>query len=507
MTQQQQLLEEIKKRDAKNAALEIEIKLLRQKLDLLVKKVFGSSSEKLDDTQLSLFGLNQENVPGKSDASLNKEEAAPQPRRPAAKPKLKGIPEHLPVEEEVIDPVEVTLAPEQWRQIGEEVSEQLDYEPGRFFRRRIVRRRYVCRKDKEAAPVIAPLPAVLLERSQIAPGLLAQIVVSKYCDHLPLYRQEQIYARQYGVWLPRQKLERWVGVAAEWLRPIYQFIRTGVVTADYIQLDETPVRYLDPGNGTTKLGYLWTGSRPGDDVFYHWETGRGASCLGKIIPVDFRGTLQCDGYVAYRSFARHRKDIELAGCWAHARRKFHEALDQSPQVVGWLLNQIGHLYRIERELRDTQAGPSLRSSIRASESRMIYLRVRRVLDHFSLTGRFLPRSKMGEAISYTLSLWKMLGVYLEQGQVEIDNNLVENAIRPTALGKKNWLFIGSAEAGEQSAILFTIVECCRRRGIDPHAYLRDILKRLPNSTNFQIKDLTPEAWAKAQKVTPLQKAA
>ena len=248
-------------------------------------------------------------------------------------------------------------------------------------------------------------------------------------------------------------------------------------------------------------------TKPGEDVFYHWETGRGANCLEKIIPVDFAGTLQCDGYAAYASFARKKKGIRLAACWAHARRKVHQAQEQAPQLAGWIIHQIGLLYEIERHLRRAKVGPQLRAAVRASQSRMIYQRLFRVLERLNLTGRFLPRSGMGEAISYTLNLWKLLGVYLEQGQVEIDNNLVENAIRPTALGKKNWLFIGSADTGERSAILFTIVECCSRRGLNPYAYLRDVLSRLLVSTNFQIKDLTPEAWAKTQDAAPLLKAA
>ena len=189
--------------------------------------------------------------------------------------------------EEVIDPEPVKAQPEAWRCIGQEVSEQLDYEPGRFLRRRVVRRKYVHRTDLDCAPLIAPLPERLLDRSLPAPGLLAHIVVGKYCDHLPLYRQEQIYRQRHGVNLPRQSLTRWVELAADWLKPIYEHIRTGVMGGGYVQVDETPVDYLDPGHGKTKQGYLWTCSRPGGDVFYRWETSRAAACLDNIIPVDF----------------------------------------------------------------------------------------------------------------------------------------------------------------------------------------------------------------------------
>jgi transposase len=400
------------------------------------------------------------------------------------------LPENLPVVEEVLDPELVKAQPEQWRCIGQEISEQLDYEPGRFLRRRVVRNKYVHRTNPDRAPLIAPLPERLLDRSLPAPGLLAHIVVGKYCDHLPLYRQEQIYQQRHGVHLPRQSLTRWVKLASEWLKPIYEQIR--------MQVDETPVDYLEPGNGKTKQGYLWTCSRPGGDVFYRWETSRAAACLDNIIPVDFNGTVQCDGYAAYRSFANGRNGtIELAGCWAHVRRRFHEALEQSPKTSGWILRQIQHLYRVEARLREHKAGPNLRAAVRAHESKPIVERIERALIQLKSSGRHLPQSLLGSAIDYTLGQWRTLDVYLGDGRVEIDNNLVENAIRPTALGKKNWLFIGDADAGERGAIIYTVIESCRRRGIDPYAYLKDVLTRLPNMTNHQIPGVIPSAWAKA----------
>src|SRR5206468_7843099 len=183
--------------------------------------------------------------------------------------------------------------------------------------------------------LIAALPERLRDRSLAAPGLLAHILVSKYCDHLPLYRQEQIYLRRHQVALPRQTLARWVELAADWLRPIYEFIRTGVLGGGYVQIDETPIRYLAPGNGQTKQGYLWTAHRPRGDVVYRWETTRAAACLENIVPMDFTGTIQCDGYAGYGAFANRRPGaITLAGCWAHVRRKFYDALEQTPRSAG-----------------------------------------------------------------------------------------------------------------------------------------------------------------------------
>jgi len=480
--------------------------LLRQKIDLLVRRVFGSSSERLDPAQLELLMQ----LPASSPVAVAAPAPAPAKESPksARKERMARLPENLPVVEEVIDPEPVKAQPEAWRCIGQEVSEQLDFEPGRFLRRRIVRRKYVSKTNLDGAPVIAALPERLLDRSLPAPGLLAHLVVGKYCDHLPLYRQEQIYQQRHGVYLPRQTLTRWVELVSRWLKPIYEQIRTGVLGGGYVQVDETPVEYLEPGHGKARQGYLWTCSRPGGDVFYRWETSRAAACLDNLIPVDFQGKLQCDGYAAYRAFANGRKEkIELAGCWAHARRKFHEALESAPKTAGWFLRQIQHLYRVEARLREQRAGAKLRAAVRAHESRPIVERLKQALIRLKSRGRYLPKSLPGEAIDYALGQWPTLGVYLGDGRVEIDNNLVENAIRPTALGKKNWLFMGDADTGERGAIIYSVIESCRRRGIDPYAYLKEVLTRLPTMTNLQIPEVTPAAWAKSRQSVQRQAAA
>jgi transposase len=486
-----------------------ENKLLRQKLDALARRVFGKSSEELDAAQLLLlFQAEGESPKSPASAEAGTEEAESanaRQLRVARSRRGPRIPEHLPVVEEVLDPESVKACPQAWRCIGEEVSEQIDYEPARFFRRRLIRRKYVRRNENYSAPIIAPLPESLQERCLAAPGLLAQVIVAKFADHLPLYRQEQIYRLRHGVELPRQTLARWLELAADWLKPIYEIIRTGVMAGGYVQVDETPIEYLCPGNGQTRLGYLWTCHRPGLGVFYNWRTSRAASCLGRIIPADFRGTVQSDGYAAYRTFAAARAGaVTLAGCWAHVRRKFHEAREQAPRTAGWLLRQLQHLYRIEARLRERRAGAALRSAERTHQSRPIVERVHRALLILKAGKRHLPQSLLGKAISYALEQWPTLGVFLEDGRVEIDNNLVENAIRPTAVGKKNWLFIGEADAGQRGAILYTLVENCRRLGLDPYTYLRDVLTRLPRMTNWQVKDITPIAWAKAQQQQSMQ---
>ena len=337
------------------------------------------------------------------------------------------------------------------------------------------------------------------------------MIIGKYCDHLPLYREEQIFATRHAVQIPRQTMAQWMGLAADWLRPIYETIRTGVLGGGYVQVDETPIEYLVPGNSETKLGYLWTCARPGGDTVFTWHTSRGAACLERIIPSCFRGTLQTDGYAAYPAFVRSHnaaagcEAITLAGCWAHARRGFIEAHGNASRTVGWLLRHIAHLYEIERRLRESGAGPRLRDAVRCAHSTAIVRRIRAAL--LRIRPRHLPQNAMGKAITYPSEQWPALQRFLGDGRIEIDNNLVKNAIRPTAIGKKNWLFIGAADAGQRGAILYTIVESCRRRGLDPPAYLRDVLTRLPKMTTGQIPEVIPEAWAKALNQRPDSRAA
>ena len=271
-----------------------------------------------------------------------------------------------------------------------------------------------------------------------------------------------------------------------------------------VQVDETPVDHLAPGQGRTDQGYRPAGRPVKENIAIRPAAGPQGSCLDNIIPVDFTGTLQCDGYGAYRAFAGRRNGIELAGCWAHVRRKFYEALESAPRTAGWFMRQIQALYQVEARLRAHRAGPRLRQAVRAAESQPIIRRLEQALIRHKAKGRYLPQSPLGQALDYALGQWTTLTVYLGDDRLEVDNNLVENAIRPTAVGKKNWLFIG--EAGQRSAVIYTIIESCKRRGLEPYAYLREVFTRLPHLTNHQIKAITPAAMAAANKQALLKAA-
>ncbi len=488
----------------KNAALQQALEqaqrenfILRQKLDALARRFFGKKSEQLDAAQLELLlaGLSQAAAPGSAQVSELPVVWRPRPSRQQSR--RVRTPENLEVVHEVIDPPLVVADPEQWKYIGQEVSRQLDFQPGKFFWREIVRRKYVHVEDRTLAPVLALAPARVADHCLAAPGLLAHLLVSKFADHLPFYRLEMIFWQRHGVLIARAQMVLWMGQCVLLLQAIVMCIKKELQASSYAQVDETPVRYLDPNRpGRCSQGYLWTMLVPGLGLIYEWYASRSARCLESLLGEDYAGRVQCDGYSAYEAFAKDRPEVTLIGCMAHVRREFFEAKEEAPKVAGWILNQIGLLYRWEERLRESRAGPVEREVLRASHSRMIMQRLERALE--KLRPRYLPHSLMGEAITYARNHWPVLERFLEHGEAEIDNNLVENAIRPTAIGKKNWLFFGSEEAGTRNAVVYTLIENCRMHGIDPFAYLKDVLERLPTTTNHQVAQLTPVNWKKAR---------
>lgn len=481
-----------------------ENKLLRQKFDALLRRMFARKSEQLDEAQLELLlsGLSETVIDLPAE---RKTSALCPPPTPAQKTTRRiRVPENLEVVREVIEPELVQAEPQAWKRIGQEVSRRLDYQPGKFFWQETVRPKYVRVEQRALPPIVAPAPLQVVEHGLAAPGLLAYLFVSKYCDHLPFYRLEKIFQQRHGVFIARQQMMIWLEQSIRLLEGIYFYLRDELRQSGYAQLDETPVRYHDPESpGKCGQGYLWTGLVPGRLVVYQWHASRAAACLDALLGKEFRGLLQCDGYSAYPAFAKE-KEVTLFGCWAHARRGFFEAREQEPTMSGWILRQIGWLYRWESELRQKHAGATEREIFRVSHHRMVVERLERVLN--KLQPRYRPKSLMGEAISYAINQWPTLVRFLEHGEVEIDNNLVENAIRPTAVGKKNWLFFGSEESGQRSAVMYTLIENCRMHGIDPLAYLKDVLTRLPMTTNQKVGQLTPLNWKKTRE-NSLAKAA
>jgi transposase len=504
---QQQLVSLQESSSQQIARLEEELKecklensLLRQKLDALVRRCFGKKSEELDRAQLELLlsGLERSEVPTPPPAKPASTSAG---RRRNGSARVR-TPENLEVVKQIIEPKEIQKDREQWKQIDQEVSRQLDYQPGKFFWLEIVRPKYVRKDQRQLPPVVAAAP----ERASgmAAPGLLAHLLVSKFSDHLPFYRQQFIFWERHGVFITRQQMVLWMRQGTGLLEGIVGCIKEEVRLSSYVQVDETPIKYLDPGKGQCSQGYLWTGLVPGRWVIYEWHPSRATRCLDELLGSEFKGKIQCDGYSAYPAFARNKPQIQLFGCWAHARRGIFEAKEQAPRQAGWILHQMSLLYQWEAQLRRQRAGPATREVMRASHHRMVVERIRRAM--IRLQPRYLPKSKMGQAISYILNQWPALARIVDHGEVEWTNNLTENQIRPTAVGKRNWLFFGSEEAGQRNAVVYTLIANCRLHGIEPYEYLKDVLTRLPSTTNHTVSQLTPLKWKEARR-KPARQAA
>jgi transposase len=476
--------------ETENARLQNENRLLRQKLDQYIRHYFGGQrNEGLDKHQLELLLQGLHNVitlpAPETKTTTATRNGTPHPVRRML------VEDKLETHEIVIEPAEVQAQPDGWKKISEERTSQLDWVAPKIIKRVYIRPRYV----KQERFALAPLPPQPIEQGMVVPGLLAQILVSKYEYHQPLYRQEKMFRQQFGVELSRKTMGCWVEQAAELLKPVYRSIRKDLLRGNYLQADETPIRYLDPDvKGKSNQGYLWTYSRPKSDVLFEWRVSRSRAGPQEFLK-NFRGKLQTDGYSAYESLAKDRDDLTLIGCWAHVRRGFHKALAET-KLAAWFVRQIGLLYAVEKKLRDQKAGPALRQAMRVWQSQPILNRLHRAM---GLTRRkTLPQGLLGQAIDYALKRWEALTQFVEDGTLEIDNNLIENAIRPSALGKKNWMFIGHPEAGERSAVIYTLLGSCRRHGINPFDYLMDLFTRLPAAKITQIKEFMPSEWAKAR---------
>lgn len=473
-----------------------ENKLLREKVNYLLKKYFGKNkSEKFDLNQLLFEGVMDVST---IDTPAPEDKSSDEPEKPREKRKKKDstpkLPDNILTEEIIIDPYEVKLNPEAYRCIGEERTEELDVITQKFFKRVYIRKKYVPIESKYLPPIIAPMFPRLIEGSLASPGLLTEIIISKYLDHLPLYRQEKIYQERYGIRLSRKTMSDWMDKVSHWFGSTYQFMCQEVTENGYLQIDETPIKYLSE-NGT-KLGYFWVYRDPGGNVIYDWKTSRAHECLDGILK-NYKGIVHCDGFSAYKSYSKKHVEITFLICFAHARRKFHDALDDYPSEARWFLNQIGHLYRIEKRLRNQKAGPKLREAIRQSESQMILNRIHKGLKIY--LQKIKSKEGLGKAVLYSLNHWDSLNKYIHYGKAEIDNNLVENAVRPTALGKKNWMFIGHKDAGQKSAVLYSILASCRSYQVNVREYMQDMLTTLPSMKIGEVKKMTPKNWIKSKK--------
>lgn len=466
----------------------------------LEKELYGPSSERQAEARLSkeqiLLSLFPPAEPAATQQVLVRLDEKPVElrvrRQPAAKV-LETVTERIEPEEKICPRCGKTKC-----EIGCEKSERFEYIPAKIIRHETIRPKLACPCGQSGVS-LAPLPPSVIDQGQPGPGLLAHVLLSKYDDHLPLYRQQQQLAR-LGVDFARQTLCDWVEKGAEWLQPIVREMKRELLAGDYLQVDETPVRMMDPEvQGRCAMGYLWVAGRPGGDVIFEFHPGRGKEFAVALVG-SFEGFMQRDGYGVYAALAREKPGLIPVGCWSHGRRKFVEALEERPNEAGLLVTEIRKLYLIERHARDECLVPEQRRRLRQEKSAPILAAFKLRLEE--LRPGCLPQSPLGKAIRYALAEWEPLNRYLQDGRLEIDNNLTENAIRPSAIGKKNWLFIGHPEAGWRSAVIYSVIASCRRRGIDPWEYVRDVLKRLPGMKQSQVPTLLPRCWKPLNVVAP-----
>jgi len=480
------------------ALAHLQIQALKEQLRLQRIKKYGPSSEKLSDAQLNLLELE----PGVSNAEVQAESVRqPLPastnRKPRPHPGRQELPADLPRVERVIAcvPEQCTCSAcgQPTAVIGYDVSEQLDVEPAKYFVVVTKREKRACKHCEESGVAAAPAPARIIDKSLVSDRVVIDTVVAKYSDHLPLYRQSVILEREAGVEISRATLDGWVMRVGELLIPIAAVMRRELLGGSYIQADETTVDVqMHDGRGQNHQAYLWQYSRPGGGVVFDFRLGRGRDGPKKFLE-QFEGILQTDGYGAYDHVGGPR--IVHAACWAHARRKFFEAAKLNPSDVAAtrIVGLIDELFGIDVQARQQNLDHAARHALRLEWTQPLVGIIRGEVE--AARDASLPSSALGKAANYTLSLWRKLTRFLEYPELELSNNLAENSMRPVALGRKNWIHVGSQQAGPKVAAILSIVESCRRLKIPIREYLAGVLPGLADRSVQRLAELTPAAWA------------
>jgi transposase len=492
------LFEELK---ARYDALESSHLAVLHELAQLKKMIFGSRHERFvptsPESQLILdLAVDAIAAAAETEEVTTTKTITKTTTKPIVHPGRSPLPAHLRREETILEPA---VIPEGSKKIGEEVTEELEYAPGELYVKKYVRPKYATPQPTASAGteiIIAPMPVRPIEKAIAGPGLLAQVVIDKYVDHLPLYRQMQRFERA-GVKIAYSTLTDWISATCTLINPLYEALKSQVLQSGYIHADETPIKVLDNDKkGKTHRGYFWVyNNSPGKLVFFDYQEGRGESGPQGILKV-YKGYLQTDGYQVYDSFDK-REEITLLHCMAHARRYFTEAKDNDADRANYALERFQQLYAIERTCKEKELTGEQRKEVRGKEAVPVLQELGKWMKAQYI--ETLPKSPIGKALAYNIERWDKLCLYTTNGILNIDNNPVENSIRPVAIGRKNYLFCGSHEAAKRTAMLYSLLGTCKMHGINPFDWLKDILERIPSFPINNIKELLPYRWAQAQK--------
>jgi transposase len=507
----------ISRLDEKVKHFEEKIKQLTDQLAWLRRKFWKPSSEKYipsDPAQrkLDFDGLDilpEEETAIKASATEIITYKRTRPEREKKQPVRMPLPEHLRREEEVIEPEGID---ENWVRIGEEITEQLEHKPGELYVRRIIRPKYALKKDlqleqetsgdeSQNKPVrIAPLPLLPLPRSNAGASLLSELLMGKYMYHLPFYRQLSLFKLE-GIKIPASTVNDWFAGCGDLLRALYYRLKELVLQSDYIQVDESTVPVINNEKHRAVKAYLWVVRAVMKDlVFFHYDKGSRAQKVVIELLHNYKGAVQTDGYGAY-SIYENKKGVLLLGCWAHARRKYNEALKEDKAGAEYALEQIALLYGVESMADDQELDYQRRAELRARLAYPIMCAFEKWIVNYM--PKALAKGRMSQALTYTYSLFHRLSRYHLDGRYQIDNNLVENTIRPLALGRKNYMFCGNHDAAENAAIMYSLLGCCAASDVNPREWLTDVLTRIPyynSDYSLDLADLLPHNWKAAREV-------
>lgn len=497
--------------DAALLEKDAQINALRFRLEQLERLIFASKSERFAPAstpeQLELFEPGAR--PQVVEEEGEKEQIVYQRKKKKAHPGRTPLPEHLPVRRVVIEPDEDTTG---MTKIGEEITRKVDYTPGTLEVVEYVRPKYARpaaeQTEEVAAIVVADVPDQVIPKGIPGAGLLTQIIVAKYIDHLPFYRQITMFKRDHGWAIHKSTMNDWFAASCTLLEPLYAVLMARVLKATYLQGDESRITVLEigkiktqnkshrfpPGKRKVHLGYMWVFRNPvTGEVFFVYRPGRGANVLHDTLGA-FEGKLQSDGYSAYTAYLKKNAAVELVSCLAHIRRKFFDARSSHPELAELALRAIQYLYRIERICRDYGCTAERRGKLRRRYARPAYEALLDWVDYQQRNN--LSKGGIGRALGYAKNHLPRLRAYLEDGRIEIDNNQIENKIRPLALGRKNYLFAGSNKGAQRAAMMYSFFATCVEHEVNPREWLRDVLLRIGGHPVNGLEELLPGRWVR-----------